>query len=87
MDMGYARVATQDQHPVLQLKALHDAGCLKVFVEQASGARRDRPQLRTALDYMRPCDTLADRRQSDAADPTLTAEEAEPQLRIAPSTL
>jgi DNA invertase Pin-like site-specific DNA recombinase len=54
MEIGYARVSTQDQHPALQLDALHAAGCTKVFVEQASGAQRDRPQLQAALDYARP---------------------------------
>ena len=58
MYIGYARVSTQDQHPALQLDALHAAGCAKVFVEQASGAQRDRPQLQAALDYLRPGDTL-----------------------------
>ena len=58
MDIGYARVSTQDQHPALQLDALHAAGCTKVFVEQASGAQRERPQLQAALDYARPGDTL-----------------------------
>jgi hypothetical protein len=58
MDIGYARVSTQDQHPALQLDALHAAGCAKVFVEQASGAQRDRPQLQAALDYARPGDIL-----------------------------
>src|SRR6266850_396091 len=58
MEIGYARVSTQDQHPALQLDALHTAGCAKVFVEQASGAQRDRLQLQAALDYARPGDTL-----------------------------
>src|SRR5215475_8861690 len=58
MDIGYARVSTQDQHPALQLDALHAAGCTKVFVEQTSGTQRERPQLRAALDYARPGDTL-----------------------------
>jgi predicted site-specific integrase-resolvase len=58
MEIGYARVSTQDQYPALQLDALHAAGCAKVFVEQASGAQRDRPQLQAALDYARSGDTL-----------------------------
>jgi DNA invertase Pin-like site-specific DNA recombinase len=58
MAIGDARVSTQDQHPALQLDALHAAGCAKVCVEQASGAQRDRPPLQAALDYARPGDTL-----------------------------
>lgn len=58
MLIGYARVSTQDQNPALQLDALKGAGCEKVFTEKASGAQRDRPQLKAALDYMRSGDTL-----------------------------
>ena len=58
MLVGYARVSTQDQNPELQLDALKEAGCEKVFVEKASGAQRDRPELKAALDYMRSGDTL-----------------------------
>ena len=50
--------STQDQHPALQLDALHATGCAKVFVEQASGAQRDRPQLQAAVDSTRSGDTL-----------------------------
>ena len=39
MLVGYARVSTQDQNPNLQLDALKAAGCEKVYVEKASGAR------------------------------------------------
>jgi DNA invertase Pin-like site-specific DNA recombinase len=58
MLIGYARVSTQEQDPALQLDALSQAGCNKVFTEKASGAQRDRPQLIAALEYMREGDTL-----------------------------
>lgn len=58
MRVGYARVSTQDQKPALQIDALKAAGCERVFVEKASGAQRDRPELKTALEFLRPGDTL-----------------------------
>lgn len=58
MLIGYARVSTQEQDPALQLDALKGAGCERVFVEKASGAQRDRPELKAALDYMRAGDVL-----------------------------
>jgi DNA invertase Pin-like site-specific DNA recombinase len=58
MLVGYARVSTQDQNPALQLDALQAAGCEKLFVEKASGAQRDRPELLAALDYLRAGDSL-----------------------------
>jgi DNA invertase Pin-like site-specific DNA recombinase len=56
--VGYARVSTLDQKPELQLDALKTNGCAKLFVERASGAKEERPQLLAALDYLRPGDTL-----------------------------
>ncbi len=56
--IGYARVSTLDQSCDLQLDALRNAGCLRVFEETASGALRDRPQLAAALKAMQPDDTL-----------------------------
>jgi len=58
MQVGYARVSTQDQKPELQIDALKAAGCDRIFEEKASGAKRDRPELRAALDYLREGDTL-----------------------------
>ena len=56
--VGYARVSTLDHKPELQLDALKTAGCTKQFVEKVSSAKEDRPQLKSALDYLRPGDTL-----------------------------
>ncbi|HHI71512.1 MAG TPA: recombinase family protein [Rhodobacteraceae bacterium] len=58
MLIGYARVSTQDQNPCLQTDALEAAGCDRIFIEKASGAQRDRPQLKAALDYLRKGDVL-----------------------------
>jgi DNA invertase Pin-like site-specific DNA recombinase len=54
MLVGYARVSTQEQNLELQITALQESGCKKIFTEKASGAQRDRPELKAALEYMRP---------------------------------
>jgi DNA invertase Pin-like site-specific DNA recombinase len=38
MLVGYARVSMVDQIPQLQIDALQQAGCERVFTEKASGA-------------------------------------------------
>lgn len=58
MLIGYARVSTQDQNPELQLDALRKVGCEKLYVEKASGAQRDRPELKKALEYARKGDMI-----------------------------
>ncbi len=58
MLIGYARVSTLDQNPELQLAALRQAGCERIFTETASGARQDRRQLRAALKSVQVGDTL-----------------------------
>jgi len=57
-DLGYARVSRVDQHPELQLDALREAGCERVWTDKASGALADRPELAQVLDHLRPGDTL-----------------------------
>lgn len=56
--VGYARVSTADQNPDLQRDALSAAGCARVFEDEASGARANRPGLAQALDYARDGDIL-----------------------------
>lgn len=56
--IGYARVSTADQDLTLQLDALNDAGCERIFTDHASGARDDRSGLADCLAYLRPGDTL-----------------------------
>ena len=58
MKIGYARVSKQEQDLALQVDALTKEGCEKIFQEKASGAQRDRPELKAALSYMRKGDTL-----------------------------
>ena len=56
--LGYARVSTADQNADLQLDALRAARCYRLFVDTASGALDERPQLAKILDQLRPADTL-----------------------------
>lgn len=56
--IGYARVSTVDQNPELQLDALRAAECTKIFVDHASGADRERPELAKALTFVRKGETL-----------------------------
>jgi DNA invertase Pin-like site-specific DNA recombinase len=58
MNVGYARVSTGEQKMDLQLDALEEAGCEKIYTDELSGATSDRPGLQEAIDYVRPGDTL-----------------------------
>lgn len=56
---GYARVSTTDQDLSIQQAALEAAGCLKIFAEKKSGARRDgRTELEVLLECVREGDTV-----------------------------
>ncbi len=56
--IGYARVSTADQNPQLQLDALEEAKCLKVYTDHASGTKADRPHWTACLTDLRAGDTL-----------------------------
>jgi DNA invertase Pin-like site-specific DNA recombinase len=58
MKFGYARVSTLDQNLDMQLDALKQAGCDKIFEEKMSGKRDDRPELIRLLDQLREGDIL-----------------------------
>ena len=58
MLVGYARISTMDQNPTLQIDALREAGCERIFTETASGAHRNSHNLSATLDYLREGDTL-----------------------------
>ena len=58
MQIGYARVSTEDQNLDLQNDALKQAGCDKIIEEKASGAKTDRAGLDEALSFLRKGDTL-----------------------------
>ena len=58
MLIGYARVSTLDQNLDLQIEALTNAGCKKIFHEKTSGSRAERPEFSTALETVREGDTL-----------------------------
>lgn len=58
MKIGYARVSTADQELALQIDALQEAGCEKIFSDKASGAKTDRPGFVEALEYAREGDCL-----------------------------
>src|SRR4030088_610919 len=59
MKIGYARVSrVEDQDTAAQVKELRRAGCKKVFEENASGSRWDRPKLHQALEHLREGDIL-----------------------------
>jgi DNA invertase Pin-like site-specific DNA recombinase len=56
--IGYARVSREGQTNEQQIAALKAEGCREVFVETASGARTDRPELAKALAAVREGDSL-----------------------------
>lgn len=58
MKVGYARVPTHEQNITLQIDALKDAGCNKIFQDKVSGIRGERPGFNKAKSYLRNGDML-----------------------------
>jgi DNA invertase Pin-like site-specific DNA recombinase len=58
MKIGYARVSTREQNLDMQIFALEDAGCEKIYEEVTSGSKTDRPVLNNVLKQLRDGDIL-----------------------------
>ena len=60
MKYGYARVSTKDQVLDMQIDALKKAGCDKIFLEVAKGAKADRPEWTALLNEIQAGDTFTE---------------------------
>lgn len=58
MKYGYARVSTVAQELEVQLTALENEGCNKIYSEKFTGTKSDRPQLQEVLSILKESDTL-----------------------------
>lgn len=58
MKYGYARVSTVSQELEVQLTALENEGCDKIYSEKFTGTKSDRPQLQEVLSLLKEGDTL-----------------------------
>lgn len=58
MLIGYARVSTDDQNLNLQHDALKNSGCEKIFDDQMTGSKIQRPGLEAILEFARTGDVI-----------------------------
>jgi DNA invertase Pin-like site-specific DNA recombinase len=58
MLIGYARVSTDDQNLNLQHDALKNAGCERIFDDQITGSKIQRPGLEAAMAFAREGDVF-----------------------------
>ena len=59
MKVGYARVSSADQDLAIQIEALKEYGCDKIYQEKRSGTTTlGREQLQECLDFVRDGDEL-----------------------------
>lgn len=58
MRFGYARVSTDKQRLDRQMDSLEKAGCERIFLERASGAKAGRPELEKLLSALRDGDEV-----------------------------
>ncbi|MFT8948338.1 MAG: recombinase family protein, partial [Acetobacter aceti] len=55
---GYARVSTVEQNEGLQIDALKNQGCKKIYTDKASGSKSSRPELDKMLKKIKEGDTV-----------------------------
>ena len=67
--VGYVRTSKKDQNPELQRRDLLAAGCDKLFEEQVSSRKEDRPELKAAMDYCRGATRRWSGSSTGSADP------------------
>jgi DNA invertase Pin-like site-specific DNA recombinase len=60
MKVGYSRVSTKGQDASIEVQEewLKKAGCERIFSEHESGGKRDRKELKRAVDFVREGDVL-----------------------------
>ena len=58
MLIGYARISSNNQNLDLQIDALKNIGCIKIFYDKVSGISKEKPGLNEALSFLRSSDTL-----------------------------
>ena len=58
MNIGYARVSTGLQNLDLQKDSLKKYDCEKIFTDHLSGSKKDRPGLKSAIEFSRSGDTI-----------------------------
>jgi len=58
MKIGYARISTNQQDADLQLVALKEAGCERVYEDIFTGKSKDRPELTKLLEALREGDVV-----------------------------
>jgi len=58
MKIGYARVSTQYQKLELQIDALEQECCERIYQEKKSGKNKERPELEQMLAHLRPGDIV-----------------------------
>ncbi|MGH1365840.1 MAG: recombinase family protein [Calditrichia bacterium] len=58
MKIGYARVSTEDQNLDLQIEALNNFGCTRIFQEKVSGVAKQRKEFDSMIMHLREGDTV-----------------------------